>query len=58
MGTVFLSDSEEDELYVLLKPREAELAEALRDLLRRVERSLYARLTIEDIERLSARFSV
>jgi hypothetical protein len=57
MGTVFLSDSEEDELYVLLKPREAGLPEGLKDLLRRVERSLYARLTIEDIERLSARFS-
>jgi hypothetical protein len=57
MGNVFLSDSEEDELYVLLKPREAGLSEGLKDLLRRVERSLYARLTIEDIERLSARFS-
>ena len=44
MGGIFLSDSEEDELYVLLKPREAGLPEALKDLLRRVERSLYARL--------------
>ncbi|MGO9412980.1 MAG: hypothetical protein ACLQCB_19805 [Spirochaetia bacterium] len=57
MGGIFLSDSEEDELYVLLKPREAGLPEALKDLLRRVERSLYARLTIEEIERLSGRFS-
>lgn len=57
MGGIFLSDSEEDELYVLLKPREAGLPEALKDLLRRVERSLYARSTIEEIERLSGRFS-
>jgi hypothetical protein len=57
MGGILLSDSEENELYVLLKPREAGLVEALRELLRRVERSLYGRLTIEEIERLSQRFS-
>jgi hypothetical protein len=56
MAGILLSDSEENELYVLLKPREAGLAEALRELLRKVERSLYQRLTIEEIERLSARF--
>ncbi len=57
MGEILLSDSEENELYVLLKPREAGLVNALRELLRRVERSLYGRLTIEEIERLSQRFS-
>ncbi len=57
MAGILLSDIEENELYVVLKPREAGLAEVLRDLLRRVERSLYQRLTIEEIERLSGRFS-
>lgn len=57
MGGTYLSDSEENELYVLLKPRETGLPEPLRDLLRRVERSLYERLTIEEIEGLSQRFS-
>lgn len=57
MAGIFLSDNEENELYVLLKPKEAGLGEELRELLRRVERSLYQRLTIEEIERLSGRFS-
>ena len=57
MGGILLSDNDETELYVLLKPREAGLPQTLRDLLRRVERSLYGRMTVEDIERLSARFS-
>ena len=57
MGGILLSDNDETQLYVLLKPREAGLPQTLRDLLRRVERSLYGRMTVEDIERLSARFS-
>ncbi|MGA2764331.1 MAG: hypothetical protein ABSG17_13300 [Spirochaetia bacterium] len=57
MRTIGLSDNEEVELYVLLKPRETQLVDPLRDLLRRVERSLYQRLTIEEIEGLSARFA-
>ncbi len=57
MGGIFLSDSEENELYVMLKPRESDLPEPLKVLLRRVEKSLYQRMTIEDIEGLSARFS-
>ena len=56
MSGTFLSDDEENELYVLLKPREDGLSASLRDLLRRVERSLYQRLTIEEMERLSQRF--
>jgi len=57
MAGICLSDIQEDELYVLLKPREAGLGNELGELLRRVERSLYQRLTIEQIERLSGRFS-
>jgi hypothetical protein len=57
MSGIVLSDSEENELYALLKPRETVLPGVLGDLLRRVERSLYQRLTIEDIERLSRGFS-
>jgi hypothetical protein len=57
MSGILLSDSEENELYVLLKPQETGLPEALKGLLRRVEQSLYGRLTIEEIERLSSRFS-
>jgi len=57
MSGISLSDREEDELFVVLKPREIELAEPLADLLRRIERSLYQRLTIEEIERLSSRFA-
>jgi len=57
MGGILLSDNEENELYVMLKPREADLPEPLKVLLRRVERSLYQRMTIEDIEGLSGRFS-
>ena len=56
MGGILLSDNEENELYVMLKPREADLPEPLKVLLRRVERSLYQRMTIEDIEGLSGRF--
>ena len=57
MKEVFLSEGEESELYILLKPREPSLVEPLRELLRRIERALYERLTIEEIEALSARFS-
>ncbi|MGA2614975.1 MAG: hypothetical protein ABSG38_16180 [Spirochaetia bacterium] len=57
MSATLLSDKEESELFVLLKPREAKLPEPLKDLLRRIERSLYQRLTIEEIEGLTARFS-
>ena len=55
-GPTGLSEKEEEELYVLLKPREAELVEPLPGLLRRIEKSLFERLTIEEIESLAARF--
>ena len=57
MGRTLLSDAEENELYVLLKPREAELPGPLQGLLRRIELSLYQRLTVEEMEGLRDRFS-
>jgi len=57
MNGILLSDTEENELYVLLNAQEAGLSDTLKNLLRRVERSLYQRLTIEDIERLLGGFS-
>ena len=57
MSGLALSESEETELYVLLKPREGSLDPALVQLLRRLEKSLYERLTIEEMERLSSRFA-
>ncbi len=56
MSGVTLDDGEEVELYVVLKPREGKLAAPLGGLLRRVELSLFGRLTVEEIERLAARF--
>jgi hypothetical protein len=52
-----LSDTEIEELYVLLKPREESLAASLAGLLARLERSLYDRLTIDQIERMRLRFT-
>lgn len=57
MSEVFLSPPEESELYVLLKPRETGLPGPLADLLRRLEKSLFDRLTIEELEQLSRRFA-
>ena len=51
-----MTEREEEELYVLLKPREIELVEPLQGLLQRIEKSLFERLTIEEIEGLAARF--
>ena len=56
MSEVVLSEEEEKELYVVLKPREGELTGPLDELLRRVEQSLFRRLTVGEIEQLSARF--
>jgi hypothetical protein len=44
-------------LYVLLKPRETGIEDPLQGLLQRIEKSLFERLTIEEIEHLVARFS-
>ncbi len=53
MSGLSLSDKEVEELYAALKPREAELPASLVPLLGRLERSLYQRLTIGELERLS-----
>jgi hypothetical protein len=53
---VVLSEEEEKELYVVLKPREGVLTGPLDELLRRVEQALFSRLTVGEIEQLSARF--
>ncbi len=55
MSDVVLDAREQEELYAILKPREALLADALGGLLRRIERCLYERLTIEELERLGSR---
>jgi hypothetical protein len=55
-GGVVLSNDEERELYVILKPRESTLESQLDVLLRRIEKSLFSRLTIEEIEKLAERF--
>ena len=53
---VVLSSDEEKELYIILKPRESALQGSLDSLLRRIEKSLFNRLTIEEIEKLAERF--
>jgi hypothetical protein len=55
--TLNLSDQEIEELYVLLKPREESLGAPLEGLLARLERTLFDRLTIDQIERLRLRFT-
>ena len=57
MTALNLSDQEIEELYVLLKPREESLGAPLEGLLARLERTLFDRLTIDQIERLMLRFS-
>ena len=56
-ASLVLSDVEIEDLYVLLKPREETLAEPLTGLLARLERALYDRLTIEELERIRLRFA-
>ncbi len=55
MSVVQLTEPEEEDLYLLLKGREDRLSEGLRRLLREIEGILYARLSIEDMERLEKR---
>ena len=50
-----LTDKEAEELFVILKPEEDRLVAELADLLDRIERSLYDRLTIEEMEHLTSR---
>ncbi|MGA2379326.1 MAG: hypothetical protein ABSG85_08460 [Spirochaetia bacterium] len=56
MNQVVLDAREQEELYVFLKPLEKELVKPLDGLLRRIERALYERLTIEELEKLGSRF--
>ncbi len=56
MNPVTLDPREQEELYVVLKPRENELPQVLGGVLRRIEQELFKRLTIEEMERLAARF--
>lgn len=56
MSEVGLDAREQEELYVFLKPVERELTAPLDALLRRIEQALFQRLTIEELERLAARF--
>ena len=55
MSDVVLDAREQEELYVILKPRETELVDPLGGLLRRIERALYERMTIEELEELGSR---
>jgi hypothetical protein len=50
-----LTEKEVEELFVVLKPGEAQLAAELADLLGRIEKRLYDRLTIEEMEALLIR---
>jgi hypothetical protein len=52
-----ISPEEAEELYSVLKPLEERLPPRLLVVLTRVERSLYERLTVQEIEGLSRRFS-
>ncbi len=55
MSVVQLTGPEEEDLYLLLKAREERLSAGLRRLLREIEGILYARLSIDDMERLEKR---
>ena len=57
MSAPQLSDGEEEELYVFLKAREDALHGLLEGVLRRIEKSLFARLTVAEMERLVERSS-
>lgn len=56
MSPLTLDPREQEELYVVLKPREGTLPPVLTGLVRRIEKELFQRLTIEEMEKLSARF--
>jgi hypothetical protein len=57
VNPVTLDPREQEELYVVLKPRENELPRVLGGVLRRIEQELFQRMTIEEMEKLAARFS-
>ncbi len=53
---ITLTEVELKVLYVQLKRQESQLGNELHGLLFRIEKSLYEKLTIEDIERLKSSF--
>jgi hypothetical protein len=53
MTGLSLSDREVEDLYAALKLLEARLPPRLVSLLRRVEQSLYQRLTVDELETLA-----
>ena len=53
---ITLSEAELRELYVQLKRQESQLGKELHGLLFRIEKSLYEKLTIDDIEQLKSSF--
>jgi len=58
VSEIVVDAREQEELYVILKPLESELVAPLGSFLNRVERALFQRLTIEELETLTARFRV
>jgi hypothetical protein len=56
VNLVTLDPQEQEELYVVLKPQETALPLVLSGLLRKIEKELFQRLTIEEVEKLAARF--
>jgi len=56
VNLVTLDPMEQEELYVVLKPRENALSHVLSGVLRKIEKELFQRLTIEEMEKLAARF--
>jgi hypothetical protein len=57
MSAVVPDPVEEEALYALLKPREADLPIVLGRFLNRLEKNLYLRLTVEQIEKLAGETS-
>ena len=57
MSQLSIDPREQEELYVVLKPRESTLPQVLLRLLRRIETELFQRMTIEEMEKLASRFS-
>jgi hypothetical protein len=55
VNEVVLDEREQEELYIILKPREKDLCDPLAATLRRIEHTLFQRLTIEEMERLASR---
>jgi hypothetical protein len=55
VSDVVLDAREQEELYIILKPLEKNLVDPLGGTLRRIERALFQRLTIEQMEELARR---